>query len=46
MAGLPAPAYWPQDAKDLKDRLAIGYIADTSVELYRPILTGDLLLYS
>ena len=36
MAGLPAPAYWSQDAQDLKERLAIGYIADTSVELYRP----------
>ena len=36
MAGLPAPAYWPLDAQELKDRLTIGYIADTSVELYRP----------
>lgn len=36
MSGVPAPDYWPQDAKDLKDRLEIGYISDTSVEVYRP----------
>lgn len=36
MAGLPAPSHWPADAVELKDRLAIGYMDDTSVELYRP----------
>jgi prepilin-type N-terminal cleavage/methylation domain-containing protein/prepilin-type processing-associated H-X9-DG protein len=36
MAGLPSPPYWPLDAQELQQRLAIGYIADTSVELYRP----------
>jgi prepilin-type N-terminal cleavage/methylation domain-containing protein/prepilin-type processing-associated H-X9-DG protein len=36
MAGLSAPSYWAADAVELKERLTIGYIADTSVELYRP----------
>lgn len=36
MAGLPPPSHWPADAVELKNRLGIGYIADTSVELYRP----------
>jgi prepilin-type processing-associated H-X9-DG protein len=36
MSGLPAPSFWPPDAKDLKERLAIGYLLDTSVDLYRP----------
>lgn len=36
MSDLPAPATWAQPAKDLMNRLAIGYIADTSVDLYRP----------
>ena len=36
MPNVPVPAYWPQNAKDLKERLAIDYLADKSVELYRP----------
>jgi prepilin-type N-terminal cleavage/methylation domain-containing protein/prepilin-type processing-associated H-X9-DG protein len=36
MANVPAPSYWPQEAKDLLDRLAIGYLSEKSVDLYRP----------
>lgn len=36
MANVPAPAHWPQEAKDLKERLGIGYLSETSIDLYRP----------
>ena len=36
MANVPLPAWWPQDAKDLAEKLRIGYIANTSIEMYRP----------
>jgi prepilin-type processing-associated H-X9-DG protein len=35
-ATVPLPAYWPQAAKDLATELVIGYVAERSVELYRP----------
>jgi len=36
MANVPAPAFWPQEAKDLLDKLGIGYLSEKSVDLYRP----------
>ena len=33
---VPSPGYWPQEANDLRDKLNIGYLSETSVELYRP----------
>ena len=36
LANVPAPSYWPQEAKDLMDRLVIGYLSEKSVDLYRP----------
>lgn len=30
------PSYWPQDAKDLKKKLKIGYVTPNSVNQYRP----------
>jgi len=36
MANVPAPSHWPQEAKDLQEKLAIGYLSETSVDLYRP----------
>jgi prepilin-type N-terminal cleavage/methylation domain-containing protein/prepilin-type processing-associated H-X9-DG protein len=36
MADVPLPSYWPQDAQDLARRLTVGYVAEQSVELYRP----------
>jgi prepilin-type N-terminal cleavage/methylation domain-containing protein/prepilin-type processing-associated H-X9-DG protein len=31
-----SPASWSQAANDLRDKLEIGYLSETSVELYRP----------
>jgi prepilin-type processing-associated H-X9-DG protein len=36
LASVPLPAYWPQEAKDLANKLPIGYVSEQSVELYRP----------
>jgi prepilin-type N-terminal cleavage/methylation domain-containing protein/prepilin-type processing-associated H-X9-DG protein len=38
MANVPAPSTpsWTQEAKDLLNRLAIGYLSEKSVDLYRP----------
>jgi prepilin-type processing-associated H-X9-DG protein len=36
MPNVPVPAHWPQNARDLKEKLAIDYLSDKSVELYRP----------
>jgi prepilin-type N-terminal cleavage/methylation domain-containing protein len=36
MANVPATSYWPQDAKDLLDKVGIGYLSEKSVDLYRP----------
>lgn len=35
-APVPPPSYWGSDAVALLRRMRIGYVADTSVELYRP----------
>ena len=35
-AGLAPPASWPQDAKDLRAKLKIGYVFNTSAPNYRP----------
>jgi prepilin-type processing-associated H-X9-DG protein len=35
-ANVPWPSYWPAEAVELADKLEIGYVAETSVELYRP----------
>jgi len=32
----PSPASWSQAAKDLREKVKIGYLSETSVELYRP----------
>jgi prepilin-type N-terminal cleavage/methylation domain-containing protein/prepilin-type processing-associated H-X9-DG protein len=36
MANVPPPSYWSQAAKDLLDKVGIGYLAEKSVDLYRP----------
>lgn len=36
MANVPLPAWWPQEAKDLAQTYRIGYISETSIEMYRP----------
>ncbi len=33
---VPSSASWPQEAKDLREELKIGYLSETSIELYRP----------
>jgi prepilin-type N-terminal cleavage/methylation domain-containing protein/prepilin-type processing-associated H-X9-DG protein len=30
------PSHWPQNAKDLRQKMQIGYFSDQSIELYRP----------
>jgi prepilin-type N-terminal cleavage/methylation domain-containing protein/prepilin-type processing-associated H-X9-DG protein len=36
MANVPAPVSWSQEAKDLLDKVGIGYLSEKSVDLYRP----------
>jgi len=36
MASVPAPSSWSQEAKDLLDKVGIGYLSEKSVDLYRP----------
>ena len=36
MANVPAPASWSPEAVALKERVAIGYLSEKSVDLYRP----------
>jgi prepilin-type processing-associated H-X9-DG protein len=36
MANVPPPSYWAQEAKDLLDKVGIGYLSEKSVDLYRP----------
>nr|NIP84925.1 hypothetical protein [Planctomycetales bacterium] len=33
---VPLPGHWPLDAVQLAERLVIGYVAETSVDAYRP----------
>jgi prepilin-type N-terminal cleavage/methylation domain-containing protein/prepilin-type processing-associated H-X9-DG protein len=33
---VPSPGHWPAAANDLRDELNIGYLAEQSIELYRP----------
>ncbi|NIL98756.1 MAG: DUF1559 domain-containing protein [Planctomycetales bacterium] len=35
-ADVPFPGHWPLEAVQLADDLKIGYVAETSVEMYRP----------
>ncbi|GIW92559.1 MAG: hypothetical protein KatS3mg110_0600 [Pirellulaceae bacterium] len=34
-AEVPPPAHWPQAARDLRQKLKIGYLSQTSIETYR-----------